>query len=458
MEITLNKIFIAICLGAVFILLNNLRLVQYEVEQLKRLQNLKKISYVLDLKQVLPKHQFNVTNWYKEMLQQVNKPKKKSLKIYIYDLPRKFNRDIISCVYPKLTPSNSHNGMGPEINREQQLSMHVTPKHSLEWLIHEKLLFSHFRTRVAAQANLYYIPAYLGLAFLCKDKMDVMALTEELFAVLKNISSFQDGKPHLSTLIETDPSQTLINCTLFKHSTDHKVTYISTSKKQLLGWDHDKQKVILAPYSSSAHLLAEYSLNENNLLKTNSLEQRAIQVFMADTEWPTSLLHSKITEQFKLKSNQSFEKFTKNNKIERLQAIMLSVPESREGLLRKWMQHSVFCVQPSGYSSPRKLFYDAIMCGCIPVMLQDNFTTDYPFQSRLNYSSFTYTISNYLINDNQTIIQILESVSENIRQSLLKNVGKVAHWLQYSLPDNNTHAIQYDALTLIADELRKMFD
>ena len=83
------------------------------------------------------------------------------------------------------------------------------------------------------------------------------------------------------------------------------------------------------------------------------------------------------------------------------------------------MQNSIFCLQQPGYSSPRKLFYDAIMCGCIPVIVKENHTItyDYPISEADLIIPLLHILSPVTwLMQIKILLRFLESVSENMRQ------------------------------------------
>ena len=120
----------------------------------------------------------------------------------------------------------------------------------------------------------------------------------------------------------------------------------------------------------------------------------------------------------------------------------------------EWMRNSVFCLQPPGDSNTRKAFYDAIMCGCIPVIfeLPSKLYVEYPFESLLDYSQFTVKIPS---NRMMQYMEVLHNYSNSSIAEMQYKLRQVLPYLQFNDP-TNTDAGD-DAFLMIMHEVKSHF-
>lgn len=109
----------------------------------------------------------------------------------------------------------------------------------------------------------------------------------------------------------------------------------------------------------------------------------------------------------------------------------------------KSMQSSVFCLAPLGYSLWTFRMYEAIILGCIPVIIADNI--ELPYEDVLDYRAFTVKI---LESEVTTLKKILTSIPAKViqeKQSMLRRVWK--HFVY------NNVTKEGDAFDLMLDSL-----
>jgi len=97
---------------------------------------------------------------------------------------------------------------------------------------------------------------------------------------------------------------------------------------------------------------------------------------------------------------------------------------------------SRFCLIPRGYTPATRHFEEAVVTGCIPVIVSDPLRPK--FKLFLDYSSFSYFVAE---NNTQSIMPMLRNVDEEtIRQKQLA-LSRVCHRFQYHHPPRNGDAL-----------------
>ncbi|KAL3848559.1 hypothetical protein ACJMK2_019410, partial [Sinanodonta woodiana] len=415
-------------------------------------------------------------------------------KIYIYDLPKKFNVDVKECMRGKQFSycyDLDYCGMGSEIYRIDgfkglyDMSVRDTHMFALEVLIHHKLLHSPYITNDPSKADIFYIPAYIGLQCLCSQVSteSVGKVIEDLFTFLKMQPYFLSGKPHFSTLSKIQREQSSSDCPYLQHTYTKNITFIGIEEEQDQNWAKYLQiqgiYMIVTPYPSYVHFVEksfeehssafmndkgiEPDINSTQIyLHTPALENRTIFLFLAAGRRRSNNFRAKIMDQFQIKTELSYPAYIgKTNGLENdHKMVMLYTDEcnpNHRSTTIEWMQHAIFCLQPPGDSPTRKSFYDAVLSGCIPVTFRSKFPLRYPFDRLLNYTKFMFTIPEESIEEGGNVLEILRSLSRDYIESMHLNLKRVAHWLQYSIPDS-TITESNDALKLILLELGKHYN
>ena len=401
----------------------------------------------------------------KSFVQNIQSP----YKIYIYKLPKRFNKDVLDCFDDIACYSLSHCGMGRELyNISSGASVRDSHMFSLEVVLHHKLMFSTYRTMDPKQANIFYIPAYVGLQCLCnleknKQTKSMKKYFDDLSSFLQKQPYYKLGKPHFSSIGKIQREMMGMQCPYLVHPMTRNITYLSieaeTFSKYLNNYNN-RVKVISVPYPSYIHFPTN---NENEIsdITTPGLAERDVFIFVAAGRRRSNPSRNIILDQFKVRTDKFYKDYmTDCAQSECIDTVYYYTDECREdpkwGTV-EWMMHSLFCLQPPGDSPTRKSFFDAILSGCIPVMFPySNHKTPWPFMEFFNYSSFTVSIE-IERTGTENVRDILKSIPTETITELHDNVKKVRQWFQYSLPDGSLLK-PHDAMLYIFKTLGNIYN
>ena len=128
---------------------------------------------------------------------------KTPFKIFIYNIPSKFNSDLSRCVNT-VCHSLTHCGFGKQAYSEHgEISVRDTWQFALEIIIHMKLLASPYRTLDPSVADAFYLPFYVSFQGICGSRNKVTTSNYSDFAkpLEDMISSpyYKQGKLHFMT-------------------------------------------------------------------------------------------------------------------------------------------------------------------------------------------------------------------------------------------------------------------
>ena len=102
------------------------------------------------------------------------------------------------------------------------------------------------------------------------------------------------------------------------------------------------------------------------------------------------------------------------------------------------MSGSLFCACPEGDSPSAKRQYDAILTGCIPVIVSDDLMYAYSTENggNLNPHDFSVQLSEASVVDkNPGLLPQLSALSPSQVLALRAGVQRAAHWLQNDVGD-----------------------
>lgn len=407
-------------------------------------------------------------------------------KFYIYDLPPKFNNDLVKAIKDNKMLNHcfelDSNGMGPELFKygdPKQLSIRNTHQFSLEVIIHNKLKLSPYRTLKPDKADIFYIPAYIGLACILyhgNQSNKVINVIKQLLTFLTQFPYYSEKRPHFITTGKIQREMASENCPFLTHPAMNKanLTVIAIEKEQTTSWLKYNHlwnlSLITAPYPSYVHFRqTDNSLNdyESNTLKFPPLEERNVFIFLAAGRRTTNKYRTAIMNQFPIVTREGYNSFKFLNASQEENETMVKLQTDECDPHHKWttitwMQHSVFCLQPPGDSPTRKSFFDSVLSGCIPVLfLYPSEHNPYPFQSYFDYDKFTIKVPyRYIVEEKGKILNFLQAIAAKEIKVKHDKLKEIFQWFQYSmLPDKTDQDImpQKDATEIILKSLADIY-
>lgn len=408
-----------------------------------------------------------------------------TLKIYVYELPMEYHFE--SCLQEKYGSKStcfdlSENGYGSFLYNDSGLYIHNTWQFSLEKIIHQKMLQSGYRTRVYSEANAFYVPFYSGVSCFCskfQHSNTSFRITEQRVRTGNVIKYLQDhpsgaynrGEMHIMALAKIEKEHVSGTCPILSLPDVENMTFIGIEKSNrafliktsVASTKHVKyfpKDLIVAPYPAYGHLGS--MAYDEQYLKHLFHHKRQVYTLLAVGVHKKNTIRELVLNQYKNYSTTlSFDDYTNKSHISDLaiDRVWLVTPECTGHHMydtMKWMKNSVFCIEPPGDSPTRKSFYDAVISGCIPVIIpsQVEAHVKYPFEQILNYTDFTVTIDENELKAGKSVIDILYPYLRNrmLVEKLQKNLLKVLPYLQYGRFDDIKSG-GVDAMDLIFSEL-----
>ncbi|CAC5370466.1 MUR3 [Mytilus coruscus] len=379
----------------------------------------------------------------------------KQFKFFIYDLPSTLNKDIITCVIRKLGHCYDllSYGYGTEMFRtgkNQDVSVRNTNQFSLEVIMHNKLLHNRLRTMNMFEADMFYIPAYLGLMFFCnRNENEIRDRIQILKRFLAKSDFFLRGLPHFSSTAKIEREMNFY----LKEGFTKNITFLGIEKQRSL---NEKTQLIVVPYPSYLH-----HDTRGQSFFTTELSERDIFILLPVGQRRSNPHRAKLMDQFGITTKMSYSEFKSYKWSKSSDMVLFYTNECDAKAIKNtipWMLKSVFCLQPPGDSPTRKSFYDAILSGCIPVILTEDHYNPYPFQRFFKYNNFSVLIPlKNVTSENQNIYTILRRIKKSEIERLHHNIRQVARFYQYSFIERGKFN-ESDALHPIFAELSYIYN
>ncbi|KAJ0520043.1 putative exostosin [Helianthus annuus] len=109
----------------------------------------------------------------------------------------------------------------------------------------------------------------------------------------------------------------------------------------------------------------------------------------------------------------------------------------------KMFQSSVFCLQPEGDSATRRSAFDSILAGCIPVFFHPgSFYTQYTWHLPKNYTTYSVFISNDDIRKNVSIEERLSRIDPKTIETMRQEVISLIPRMIYADPDSKLETLE----------------
>ncbi|KAL8543690.1 hypothetical protein ACS0TY_004310 [Phlomoides rotata] len=344
--------------------------------------------------------------------------------IYVYELPSKFNTDLLAQCGEMLPWLNlckylSNGGFGETI---QTLGpgWHDTHQYALEPIFHSRVLKHPCRVYNHNEAKLFYVPYYGGLDVLrwhfknvsndVKDSMGVEVLRwvqsqgpwyknlgrDHVFVLGKISWDFRrkDGSSWGTRLLELDGMHNTIKLLIERHPWDvndigipHPTFFHPQTDDDVVMW---QLKVIKSKRSNVISFAGAARPNSQESIRSILIEQ-----------------------------------CTSSNKRECKFLNCTSGQCDRPEIIIGLFKESEFCLQPPGDSPTRKSIFDSLVSGCIPVLF-DPMTAYYQYPWHLPEDHDKYSVfidkdevRNRTVNVVERLLKIPERERENMRRYIV---------------------------------------
>ncbi|KAL1565278.1 putative arabinosyltransferase ARAD1 [Salvia divinorum] len=346
------------------------------------------------------------------------------LRVYMYDLPPRFNVGLMGPNFPEAAPVTARNIPAWRWNDG------LRRQHSVEYWMMASLLYGgdgeSELTREAVRvmdpdsADVFFVPFFSSLSFNVhvRNMAQVDTVDEKLQLEMVNIlreSDYwkrSDGRDHVIPMHHPNAFRhyrDLLNASIFIVADFGRIMNISTLAKD-----------VVAPYP---HMVESYSSEDHQ----DPYKSRETLLF------------------FRGRTHRKDEGIIRAQLYKALNGTKDIIYEeahaSEEGFKASadHMRSSKFCLHPAGDTPSSCRLFDAIVSHCVPVIVSDRI--ELPYESEIDYKEFSIFISvdealkpGYLVNE-------LRSVSKEKWTNMWLRLKDISHHFEFQSPPKNEDAV-----------------
>ncbi|KAF3330016.1 xyloglucan galactosyltransferase KATAMARI1 [Carex littledalei] len=377
--------------------------------------------------------------------------------IYTYDLPARFNSDLLrDCNtlnrWNDMCPFIANSGLGPPLNDSSRVlpeaGWYATNQFTLEIIFHNRMKQYRCRTTNSSIAAAIYVPLYAGLDIgrhLWGYNMSVRdSLSLDLVQWLKSRPEWSrnGGRDHFFV------SGRITN--------DHR-----RPSEEEISWGN---KLMLLPEIENFTLLAiESALHTTNEVAIpyptyfHPSDERQVASWQEtvrpmDRPWLFSFAGARRPQQTTSIRDHLIDQCTRSDECRLLQCGHGKNDCYSPTRIIKLFKHSKFCLQPTGDSFTRRSTFDSILSGCIPVFFNPNSAyTQYMWHFPKNYTEYSVFISEEEVREGKVSIEeVLLKYSKERVNEMRENVISMIPRIVYKDPRYEVESVR-DAFDIAID-------
>ncbi|CAN4089381.1 unnamed protein product [Withania somnifera] len=324
-------------------------------------------------------------------------PASSVLKVYVYEMPSKFTYDLLWLFHNAYKETSNLTSNGSPVHR-------LIEQHSIDYWLwadliapeSERLLKNVVRVHKQEEADLFYIPFFTTISFFLMEKQQCKALYRirgrDHILPVHHPWSFKSVRKFMKKAIWLLPDM------------DSTGNWYKPGQVYL-------EKDLILPYVANVDLCDAKCLSSSR--RTTLLFFRGRLKRNAGGK-----IRAKLVEDLRGADGVSIEEGTSG--------------EGGKAAAQSGMRKSIFCLNPAGDTPSSARLFDAIVSGCIPVVVSDEL--ELPFEGILNYRKIALFVSSSDALQPGWLLSFLKSVSVAQIKELQLNLAKYARHFLYSHP------------------------
>jgi hypothetical protein len=339
-------------------------------------------------------------------------------KIYIHDLPSKYNLDLLPTYINNKDIVNNINVHNYSDNK------YLRSQYSLEIYLHNLIINSKYLSNNIIDANIIFIPIYLFL-LAWKEKF--------VYNVNNIINNINELMPIINNYLLQDKIILLCYSDVMWEDERCFINYFNFNNKNVIFISYEKiidkylNKQISVPYITHIKQIPEqYDIkytDKNNLICYTGRQRKELDYFKNIIILDTSIYQEDKTQWISYNDIKLYD------------------------TIDKLYSECYFSLQPHGDKQTRKGFYHSLLLGCIPVIFENNYNIyESIFKDIIDINDICIIIKNNEILNIENILNniILNKNNDSFIPSIknmFNSINKIKHLLLY--PDNNNIYIEY---------------
>ncbi|CAA7038508.1 unnamed protein product [Microthlaspi erraticum] len=335
------------------------------------------------------------------------------VKVYVYEMPRKFTYDLLWLFHNSYKETSNLTSNGSPVHR-------LIEQHSIDYWLwadliapeSERRLKSVVRVHQQQDADIFYVPFFTTISFFLLEKQQCKALYREALKWITDQPAWKrsEGRDHIFPIHHPwsfkSVRKFVKNAIWLLPDMDSTGNWYKPGQVSL-------EKDLILPYVPNVDLCDAKCLSENSSKRTTLLFFRGRLKRNAGGK-----------VRAKLGAELSGAK----------DVIITEGTAGDEGKLaaQKGMRRSLFCLCPAGDTPSSARLFDAIVSGCIPVIVSDEL--ELPFEGLLDYRKIAVIVSSGDAIQPGWLVNHLRNLSPTHIKGLQKHLAQYSRHFLYSSP------------------------
>ncbi|VVA96283.1 unnamed protein product [Arabis nemorensis] len=335
------------------------------------------------------------------------------VKVYVYEMPRKFTYDLLWLFHNTYKETSNLTSNGSPVHR-------LIEQHSIDYWLwadliapeSERRLKSVVRVNQQQDADIFYVPFFTTISFFLLEKQQCKALYRDALKWITDQPAWKrsEGRDHILPIHHPWSFKTVRkyvkNAIWLLPDLDSTGNWYKPGQVSL-------EKDLILPYVPNVDLCDAKCLSENSSKRTTLLFFRGRLKRNAGGK-----VRAKLGSELSSVKDVSITEGTAGD----------------EGKLaaQNGMRRSLFCLCPAGDTPSSARLFDAIVSGCIPVVVSDEL--EFPFEGLLDYRKIAVIVSSGDATQPGWLVNHLRSLSPSHVKGLQRNLAQYSRHFLYSSP------------------------
>ncbi|XP_059304358.1 probable arabinosyltransferase ARAD1 [Lycium ferocissimum] len=334
-----------------------------------------------------------------------------ALKVYVYEMPSKFTYDLLWLFRNTYRDTSNLTSNGSPVHR-------LIEQHSIDYWLwadliapeSERLLKNVVRVHNQEEADLFYIPFFTTISFFLMEKQQCKALYREALKWVMDQPAWNrsEGRDHILPVHHPWSFKSV-------RKFMKKAIWLLPDMDSTGNWYKPGQvyleKDLILPYVANVDLCDAKCL---------SVSKRTTLLFFRGRLKRNAggKIRAKLVEQLRGADGVSIEEGTAG--------------EGGKAAAQSGMRKSIFCLNPAGDTPSSARLFDAIVSGCIPIIVSDEL--ELPFEGILDYRKIALFVSSSDALQPGWLLTFLKSVSAAQIKEMQVSLAKYSRHFLYSHP------------------------
>ncbi|XP_066315255.1 probable arabinosyltransferase ARAD1 [Miscanthus floridulus] len=335
------------------------------------------------------------------------------LRIYVYEMPSKFTYDLLRLFRDSYRDTDNLTSNGSPVHR-------LIEQHSIDYWLwadliapeSQRLLKSVIRVQRQEEADIFYVPFFTTISYFLLEKQECKALYREALKWVTDQPAWQrsEGRDHV---IPVHHPWSFKSVRRFVK----KAIWLLPDMDSTGNWYKPGQvyleKDVILPYVPNVDLCDHKCVLETQFKRSILLFFRGRLKRNAGGK-----IRSKLVEELKSAEDIVIEEG--------------SAGAQGKAAAQDGMRKSLFCLSPAGDTPSSARLFDAIVSGCIPVIISDEL--ELPFEGILDYREIALFVSSSDAVQPGWLVKYLRGIDAKRIREIQSNLVKYSRHFLYSSP------------------------